>query len=103
MSKSNKYLIKDFDLQNLSNNLNLLSVKSRLDLLFLLKDKQHCVCDLMMHTKMSQSLISHHLSDLTQAGFVDSKREGKFIDYFLTKRGKQLIKALVDFNDLNKN
>lgn len=80
--------------ENLSKDLSLLSTKSRLDILFLLKDKPHCVCDLMSHTDMSQSLISHHLSDLTNAGLLESKREGKYIDYYLTKKGEKTVKAL---------
>lgn len=94
-TKENKCVPSEIDLQKLSDNLTLLSVKSRLDLLFLLKDRSHCVCDLTEHTEMSQSLISHHLSDLTKAGFVDSKREGKFIDYFLTIKGDEIVKILI--------
>jgi ArsR family transcriptional regulator len=94
-TKDNKCVPSKTDLKELSDNLTLLSVKSRLDLLFLLKDKSHCVCDLTEHTDMSQSLISHHLSDLTTAGFVDSKREGKYIDYFLTPKGEELVETLM--------
>jgi len=83
------------DLKKLSDNLTLLSVRSRLELLFFLNDKSHCVCDLITHTNMSQSLISHHLSDLTSAGFVDSKREGKFVEHYLTPKGKTLAKTLM--------
>ena len=81
--------------ERLSKDLNLLSVKSRLDILFLLKDKPHCVCDLISHTDMSQSLISHHLADLTDAGYVKNKREGKYLDYYLTLKGKQLLEGLL--------
>lgn len=94
-SKSNKCLQSQPDLEKLSDNLTLLSVKSRLDILFFLKNMRHCVCDLIAHTNMSQSLISHHLSDLTSAGFVASKRKGKFIEHFLTPKGKNLIKTLI--------
>lgn len=94
-TKNNKCIPSGIDLKKLSGDLTLLSVKSRLDLLFLLKDKSHCVCDLTVHTDMSQSLISHHLSDLTTAGFVDGKREGKYIDYYLTPKGEELVKTLM--------
>lgn len=94
-TKDNKCIPSKIDLEKLSDNLTLLSVKSRLNLLFLLKDKSHCVCDLTEHTDMSQSLISHHLADLTTAGLVDSRREGKFIDFFLTPKGEELVKTLI--------
>ncbi len=82
-------------IKKLCKDLSLLSVKSRLDILFLLKDKPHCVCDLISHTNMSQSLISHHLSDLTDANLVTNKRQGKYIDYYLTNKGKKLLQALL--------
>lgn len=83
------------ELDTLSDDLTLLAVKSRLNILFLLKDRSHCACDLMAHANMSQSLVSHHLADLTTAGFVEGKREGKYIDYYLTKKGGQFIQALL--------
>ena len=97
-TKENKCATSEIDLQSLSDDLTLLSVKSRLDLLFLLNDKSHCVCDLTAHTKLSQSLISHHLSDLTKAGFVDSKREGKFTEFYLSQRGEELVKTLINMS-----
>lgn len=48
----------------------------------------------MSHTNMSQSLASHHLADLAAAGLIGNKREGKYVDYFLTKKGKNFLKAL---------
>jgi len=83
------------DTEKLSKDLSLLSAKSRLDILFHLKDRPHCVCDLISHTNMSQSLISHHLSDLSIAGLVKSKREGKYMDYYLTTKGKRFLNALL--------
>jgi DNA-binding transcriptional ArsR family regulator len=94
-SKNNKCLQSKENLKKLSDNLTLLSVKSRLDILFLLKDKHHCVCDLITHTDMSQSLVSHHLSDLASAGFVTNKREGKYMEYCLTQKGKNLVRTLI--------
>lgn len=72
----------------------MVSVKSRLELLFLLHNKPHCVCDLIEHTGMSQSLISHHLSDLETKRYISSKRNGKFIDYQLTLKGIKTLKAM---------
>ena len=95
ISKLSKCCQTGKDTENLSKDLNLMSVKSRLDILFLLKDRPHCVCDLENHTDMSQSLISHHLSDLTNAGFIESKREGKYMDYYLTEKGKRYLKAIL--------
>lgn len=82
------------ELDKLSGELSVIAVKSRLELLFLLQNKPHCVCDLMEHTNMSQSLISHHLSDLEAKDYISNRRNGKFVDYYLTEKGGDVIKAL---------
>ncbi len=82
------------ELNTLSSSLAILSVRSRLEILFFLKDTPHCVCDLEAHTGMSQSLISHHLADLETIKLVTSKRDGKYVDYFLTAKGRQVVTAL---------
>jgi ArsR family transcriptional regulator, arsenate/arsenite/antimonite-responsive transcriptional repressor len=81
-------------LNSLSGVLKLVSVPSRLSILALLSDGPHCVCDIMTHNKMSQTLISHHLSDLTEGGLIESKKNGQFVDYNLTKKGKVLVTQL---------
>ncbi len=75
--------------------LKLVSVPSRLNILLLLKQSPHCVCDIMTHTRLSQTLISHHLSDLMKAGLIDSKKDGKFIEYNLTAKGRKVVANLV--------
>lgn len=70
------------------------SVPSKAKILFILAKSSHCVCDLMTHTRLSQTLISHHLSDLTDVGLVRSKKSGAFVDYSLTPKGLRLIGAI---------
>ena len=95
ISKDSNYCISGIETETLSKDLNLLSVKSRLDILFHLKDTPHCVCDLETHTDLSQSLISHHLSDLANGELIEGRREGKYMDYYLTKKGERFLKALI--------
>ncbi len=83
---------------NLADLLKLISVPARLEILFLLEEKAHCVCDIEVHTKLSQSLTSHHLSDLTQAGLINRFKQGKFVHYKLTDKGQELIKNLKQLN-----
>ena len=60
---------------SLSSLLKIVAEESRLKLLCILKRNEHCVCEVMGHLDMSQSLISHHLADLKDAGLVkDEKR-----------------------------
>ena len=89
-----KYDFTDKQVSALEEKLKLLGVKARLELLLMLKEGPHCVCDLITHTKLSQSLISHHLSDLAKAGFIESKKEGKFVEYQLTESGQTLLENL---------
>jgi len=76
--------------------LKLLSTPRRLQLLLLLDKGSHCVCDLMEHTGMSQTLVSHHLADLTQIGLLTSVRSGTYIDYRLTPKGRLIVHHLTD-------
>jgi len=54
----------------------------------------HCVCDLISLTGFSQTLISHHLSELEEKGFVEGKIEGRFRRFFLTEKGKKFLKII---------
>ena len=83
---------------NLSDLLKLVAVPARLEILFLLEEKAHCVCDIEAHTKLSQSLTSHHLSDLTKAGLIMRYKQGKFVHYKLTDKGQELTKNLKQLN-----
>jgi DNA-binding transcriptional ArsR family regulator len=81
-------------LNTLAGLLKLASVPARLNILLLLNDAPHCVCDIITHTKMSQTLASHHLSDLVKANLVKSQKNGQFVDYSLTKKGNALVSHL---------
>jgi ArsR family transcriptional regulator len=83
---------------NLSDLLKLVAVPARLEILFLLEEKAHCVCDIEAHTKLSQSLTSHHLSDLAEAGLISRYKQGKFVHYKLTNKGQELTKNLKQLN-----
>lgn len=67
--------------------LKLISEKSRLQILCILENGEHCVCQLMKHTKLSQSLVSHHLKDLKDAGLVVDRKDSKWAYYSLTSKG----------------
>ena len=90
-SKSSKESKK---ISSLSTILKLVIEESRLKLLCILKGKEHCVCELMEHVEMSQSLISHHLKDLKEAEIVESHKKGLFVYYSLTKKGERIISLL---------
>jgi DNA-binding transcriptional ArsR family regulator len=55
--------------------------ETRLRLLELLNDGERTVGDLMDATGLGQSLVSHHLRTLRQAGLVATRREGRWVHY----------------------
>jgi len=79
---------------SLSSLLKLVSEESRLKLLCLLRNGEHCVCELMEHVEMSQSLISHHLKDLKDADVVEDEKRGLRVYYALTDKGKHITNLL---------
>jgi ArsR family transcriptional regulator len=78
----------------LSSILKLISENNRLQILCILKNGEHCVCQLMGHTILSQSLISHHLKDLKEAEIIIDRKQGKWVYYSLTPKGKRITNLL---------
>lgn len=79
---------------SLSSLLKIISEESKLKLLCILKNSEHCVCDTMKHVSMSQSLISHHLADLKDTGLVIAEKRGQRVYYRLTKLGNKILSLL---------
>lgn len=75
---------------NLSRLLKLVGEESRLKLLCLLNHGEHCVCKILEHFTMSQSLVSHHLSDLKEAGLINDRKNGRQVFYSLTEKGQKV-------------
>ena len=75
--------------------LKLIAEPNRLRILCILAQNSHCVCELMEHTDLSQSLISHHLRDLKTAGLVVDTKKGLRVYYTLTSSGRKLMQSLL--------
>jgi DNA-binding transcriptional ArsR family regulator len=57
-------------------------------------DEELCVCELTPLLEVSDSAISHALSDLTDAGLVSRRKEGAWRYYQPTERAEQLVETL---------
>lgn len=79
---------------SLSSLLKLVGEESRLKILCLLRQGEHCVCEMLEHFEMSQSLVSHHLSDLKDANLIRDQKKGRRVYYSLTKKGAIIINLL---------
>jgi ArsR family transcriptional regulator len=70
-------------LHGMSEKLKLLSDKSRLAILALLRERELCVCEFVDILGLSQPGVSQHLSKLKAAGLVSESRRGQWIYYSL--------------------
>lgn len=57
-------------------------------------DEERCVCEFSPLLDVSDSAISHALSDLFDAGLVARRKDGKWRYYRPTERAERLIEAL---------
>jgi DNA-binding transcriptional ArsR family regulator len=82
----------DTDLRALSTLGN--ETRYRIARLFATADEKLCVCELSPLFDVSESAISHALSDLTDAGLLSREQQGKWRYYESTKRAERLFDAL---------
>lgn len=75
---------------------NALADPTRLRILNLLIEGELCVCDLMAVLKSPQSKISRHLAYLRKARLAQSRREGLWMHYRLSKPAGKLEEYLLD-------
>lgn len=78
----------------ISSLLKLVGEESRLKILCILMKGQHCVCEILEHLKLSQSLVSHHLQDLKTASLIVDEKKGQYVYYSLTEEGKRVTKLI---------
>jgi ArsR family transcriptional regulator len=60
-----------------------LSDENRLRIVGMLTSGERCVCELTAALDLGQSLLSHHLKTLKDAGIVTDRREGRWVYYTL--------------------
>lgn len=77
--------------------LKLLSDKSRLSMLALLRERELCVCDLVDLIGISQPGVSQHLKKLKTAGLVSETRKGTWIYYSLNVEDKPFIQTVLSY------
>ena len=73
-----------------------LSDPNRLRIIKMLQVKPLCVCEVTEILGLAASTVSTHLTILKKAGFVEDYKEGKWINYSLTKNiSKPEISTLI--------
>ncbi len=89
-------------INSLSSLLRLVGEKNRLQILCILRNGTHCVCKIMKHIQQSQSLISHHLKDLKEAGLIIDEKKGLNVYYSLTEKGKSIVNSIFALKEVCK-
>jgi ArsR family transcriptional regulator, arsenate/arsenite/antimonite-responsive transcriptional repressor len=57
--------------------------------------KDICVCDLMVITGVSQSMVSRHLAYLRNSGWVEARREKLWIHYSIAPQEDRLAETIL--------
>jgi len=70
--------------------LKVIAEENRLRILCILKKGEHCVCQIIEYLDLSQSLVSHHLKQLKDAGLIEDSKRGLWVYYSLTRKGKRI-------------
>lgn len=79
-----KNIPNDNQLEKNANIFKSISDPTRLKILYLLKNGELCVCEILDAMNKSQSTISHHLNILKKEKIITSRKEGKWIYYKLS-------------------
>lgn len=69
---------------------------TRLKILYFLKDGEKCACEIIPRMKEDQSSISRHLTNLKNAGILESRKEGVSVYYKIKDKRVFTILGLVD-------
>ncbi len=90
---SNKELTKEF--ANLAKFLRIIGEDNRLKILCLLKDGEHCVCEIVENLGLPQNLISTHLKALKNLKLVENRQEWKKVYYSINKQAFKKYNSLL--------
>ena len=64
-----------------------LSDPSRVKIVKMLQHKTMCVCEIQEALQLAQPTVSKHLKILEDAGMLDFKKDGLWVNYYLTDGG----------------
>jgi DNA-binding transcriptional ArsR family regulator len=80
--------IKEFDFNSTSDLFKALADPARVRIIEALGVRELCVCVLVDVTGLQYSALSYHLKHLKDSGLVSFSKDGNFLIYSLTPRGK---------------
>jgi len=74
--------------------LKVVAEENRLKILCILKSGEHCACRIIEHLALPQNLVSHHLNKLKKADLIEGRKDGVWIHYSLTDKGKKITENI---------
>lgn len=83
-------------IEEISESLKLLSDKSRLTIMALLRHKEMCVCDIVDYLETTQPNVSQHLKKLKTGGLINEERRSQWIYYSLNVEDKPYLKQVIE-------
>lgn len=69
--------------------------EKRLRILELLRGGEKCACVLLARLNLGQSGLSYHMKILVESGIVESRQEGKWTHYKISKKGSDYAGTLL--------
>ena len=69
--------------------------EKRLRILELLRGGEKCACVLLEQLELGQSGLSYHMKILVESGVVESRQEGKWTHYKISKKGSAFAGTLL--------
>ncbi|OXS54972.1 transcriptional regulator [Cohnella sp. CIP 111063] len=84
------------NVEDMLDSLKLLSDKSRLTILALLKESELCVCDIVELLETTQPNVSQHLKKLKTGGLINETKRRQWVYYSLNLEDKPYIKEILD-------
>lgn len=70
--------------------------ENRIRILEMLQTGEKCGCKLLEELNVTQPTLSHHMKILCDVGIVDSRKEGKWTHYRISKEGRGNIINLLE-------
>ena len=79
--------------------------KNRLSILYSLRNKELCVCDLMQLIPLTQGALSIQLKNLSKENLLNSRKDGKWVFYRLSGEINTSHKQILDkiFNEIKND
>jgi DNA-binding transcriptional ArsR family regulator len=85
LQKLGEDLEKNYNFKQILEFARVIGNEERLKIIFILRDNDHCVCELEAILDKSQPTISHHLRELERLHLIQSFKKGKFTHYELVE------------------